>query len=240
MKNMWDKKANNYQRYNGKLGEFQAKFFEVLHNYGINFTDKTLVDIGCGTGVYTLYLATKCAHITGVDNSRGMLEILKEDADKFDIKNLSLICKPWSEFKSDKSYDIVFCTMSPAIQSEADFAKFNTLGNEKIYLGWAKPRSSDLLEPFFEKYGRKTTNFIVANKLKSWLEAQNIKFKHEILSETRLVTRKFDQAFENICWHLEINELVYDKNEVYVMLEKMCKNGEINEKIDSLMSVFVF
>ncbi|MBR7047080.1 MAG: methyltransferase domain-containing protein, partial [Campylobacter sp.] len=73
-KNLWDEKAKNYDKFSGNLSEFQIKFFEILSKFGVDFKDKTLIDIGCGTGIYSLYLAKICKFILGVDSSKNMLE----------------------------------------------------------------------------------------------------------------------------------------------------------------------
>ncbi|MCD8212535.1 MAG: class I SAM-dependent methyltransferase [Campylobacter sp.] len=240
MQNIWDKKANSYQRFDGKIGKFQQTVLDTLQNFGVNFKDKSIVDIGCGTGVWTLFLAQIASRITAIDGSKGMIEILHQDAAKFGIKNVFTIQKSWSEFNGDEIYDIALTTMSPAISNENDFEKFNALGKVKIYLGWARSRSSDLLEPFFKQLGRKSVDIMAVDRLEEWLKERNLAYKSEILTETRITKRSFKQAFENICWHLEINGLKFDEKEVTSMLEPICKDGFVDETIDSQMKLFVF
>ncbi|MBR8464507.1 methyltransferase domain-containing protein [Campylobacter sp. faydin G-24] len=238
--NIWDKKADKYQRFDGTTSRFQRDFFKSLDEFGVDFNGKNVIDIGCGTGVYTLNIAQKCNHITGVDSSIGMLEILCKDANKFSIKNYTIQNAAWSEFRQTQTYDIAITTMSPAIQSVADFERFDTLAKVKIYLGWRKPRTSDLLEPFFIKFGRRAGDFMVSDSLQMWLEKRGVKFELKYMSEIRKARRSYDEALENICWHLEINGLKFDKKEVADMLKPLCKDGFVDEKINSLMSLLVF
>ena len=240
MQNIWDKKASNYQRFDGSINKFQRQVFDALQNFGVNFSGKSLVDIGCGTGVWTLLLAKETSHITAVDSSAGMIDILRQDAAKFSVKNVTAVQKSWQEFSCDKIYDIALTTMSPAIATEEDFKKFYALGEVKIYLGWARSRTSDILEPFFKKFGRQASEYPATRRLEEWLKVQNLAYKSELLSESRTARRSFDQALENICWHLEINGLKFDKNEIIAMLKPLCKDGYLVETIDSLMKLFVF
>lgn len=248
--NIWDKKANNYQRFTDNISEFQARVMAILGIFNVNFSDKNVIDIGCGTGVYTLLIAKKAKFITGIDSSKNMLKILNEDASKFNIKNLNTLNLSWSEFSdkfNDKKspnlaypYDIAISTMSPAIAQDDDFKLFNKLGKTKIYLNWQAPRTSDLLEPFFAKFGRKRAEVMATDRLKMWLKENDIKFQSEILSETRIARRTFNEALENINWHMQINGLNPQKSEIKTILEPLCKDGFVDEKIDTLMRLFVF
>ncbi len=212
MQNIWDKKASNYQRFDGSINKFQRQVFDALQNFGVNFSGKSLVDIGCGTGVWTLLLAKEASHITAVDSSAGMIDILRQDAAKFSVKNVTAVQKSWQEFSYDEIYDIALTTMSPAIASEEDFKKF----------------------------GRQASEYPATRRLEEWLKVQNLAYKSELLSESRTARRSFDEALENICWHLEINGLKFDKNEIITMLKPLCKDGYLVETIDSLMKLFVF
>ena len=85
----WDKKAKNYSRYNEDKDSFEQRVFSALDSLQIDFTNKTLLDVGCGTGVYTLHLAKKCLHVEGLDSSNEMLEILKFDAKNLNLTNIN-------------------------------------------------------------------------------------------------------------------------------------------------------
>lgn len=58
-KNQWDKKAKNYNRYNPDNSRFEAKVIHRIEELGIDFSQKNILDVGAGTGVYTIRLAKK-------------------------------------------------------------------------------------------------------------------------------------------------------------------------------------
>ena len=241
MQNLWDKKALNYQRFDGKVSAIQQQIFAKVLAWGVDFSGKEILDIGCGTGVWTIFLSKTAKNITGIDGSKNMIEILNEDAKRFGVTNLTSEICSWREFKSTKRFDIAICTMSPAIASDEDFAKFYNIAKQKLYLGWDKPRSSDLLEPFFEKFGRTLSQKNIVNRLEAWLNEQSIAYKSEILNETRIARRSVQEAAENICWHLEINGAKnYDEKVVLAMLKERFDGEFIDEKIESQMKLFVF
>lgn len=49
--NLWDKKAKNYARFSPTLNTIQRQSFEEFQKLGLDFKDKSVIDIGCGTGV---------------------------------------------------------------------------------------------------------------------------------------------------------------------------------------------
>ncbi|PSM53005.1 SAM-dependent methyltransferase [Campylobacter blaseri] len=237
--NKWDKKSKTYNKFSGNLNDFQKKFFKVLDEFGVDFKGKTMIDIGCGTGAYTLYLARLCKNILGIDSSIKMLEELEKSAKEFNITNVKTKNFSFDEFESSDKFDIAFLTMSPALQTKEHFQKFIDLGELKIYLNWYKPRHSTLLEPFFKKYGKNSlTNR--TSMLKSYLEISKIPYKSEILTEMRIQNRSYEEAVENVLWHLDINNLNFNEDEVKDEIKAMLEGGFIKDTINSKMQLLVF
>ena len=209
--------------------------------WGIDFSGKEILDIGCGTGVWSIFLSKTAKSVTGIDSSEKMIEILNEDAKRFGVTNLSSEVCSWREFKPAKHFDIAICTMSPAIASDEDFVKFHNIAKQKLYLGWDKPRSSDLIESNFKNLDALSLKKNVVNRIEAWLNEQSIAYKSEILNETRIARRSVQEAAENICWHLEINGAKNcDEKAVLAMLKERFDGEFIDEKIESQMKLFVF
>ncbi|MGP1485859.1 MAG: class I SAM-dependent methyltransferase [Campylobacter sp.] len=239
MENMWDKKASSYPRFDGNLNAFQMKFFAKLNEFGVNFSNKSVIDIGCGTGIYSLYLAKICSQITCLDGSLQMLNLLMQDAQKFGLTNFKALQTRFDDFKTHEHYDIAFCTMSPAVKNEADFEKFISLGDERVHLFWNKPRYSSVLEHIYEildiKIHEKKTDVF-----ENFLKKQNVKFHSCVLDDERLVVRGYEQAVENVLWHLQISNVKFDEKAVKNALFLLKKDEKIEEKIVSSMKLLVF
>lgn len=81
--------------------ESKAKFFETGEKYvnqvqqiiqekiDSNFSAKSILDFGCGTGRLALAFAKTGVHTTGVDVSEDMIAEVKRNAEKFNIPNTS-------------------------------------------------------------------------------------------------------------------------------------------------------
>lgn len=240
MKSAWDKKALSYSRYDGKLTGFDLEFFDKVREFGVCFEGKTLIDVGCGTGVKSLHLAKMCKSVTAVDISTKMLEVMSEDAAKFGISNLQIHESSWSDFKLDQSYDIAFSTMSPAIGTNEDFDKFLNCARQRVYLWWNKPRNSDLVNKFYEIYGQRKDWFDRASSFEYRLDKQKIPYRSEILNEVRTKILSLENAYENISWHLEIANIKFDEKALKNELKQMSVNENITETITSSMKLLVF
>ncbi|CDG56428.1 FIG00471707: hypothetical protein [Campylobacter coli 76339] len=235
--NLWDKKAKNYARYNQKLNSIQEQSFKELEKLNINFKDKDIIDIGCGTGVWTLHLAQNAKEITALDNAKAMLEILKEDAKKLQLTNIkyeNCTFTEWTDKNQNAQFDIAFLSMSPALQDEKDYLNFIQLAKFRIYLGWADYRKSDFLDPIFKHFDTEFKG-IYKQDLESYLLENNINFHKFVFDETRTVERKKDEAIENALWHLDMNGVKASKQD----LEAFVK-GDIKESIRSKIKLLIF
>ncbi|ELN3700932.1 class I SAM-dependent methyltransferase [Campylobacter coli] len=235
--NLWDKKAKSYARYNQKLNSIQEQSFKELEKLNISFKDKKIIDIGCGTGVWTLHLAQNAKEITALDNAKAMLEILKEDANKLqptNIKYENCTFTEWINKNQNAQFDIAFLSMSPALQDKKDYLNFMRFAKIRIYLGWADYRKSDFLDPIFKHFNTEFKG-IYKQDLESYLLENNVKFHKFIFDETRIVERKKDEAIENTLWHLNMNGVKASKQD----LETFVK-GDIKETIQSKIKLLVF
>ena len=227
---IWDKKASQYNRFSHDKDSFQHLVLHKILNRGINFAGKKVLDIGCGTGVYTLHIALNALHVTALDFSKQMLDILKTDAfSEGLLDRFTFTWTTWSDFKSDQLFDIVFSSMSPAFKSDADFAKMHALSKEDcVYLGWGGKRESTLLDPIFKAHGQSLNVPEGSEKLKLWLEKEKIVYESEYIEEKRTVTKSYDEALESVMWHFEINALTPDPKRIEACLQSMVTaTGEI-------------
>ncbi len=239
----WDEKAKNYARYTPGNDRFEAKILDTLkQQYQIDIRNKTIIDIGCGTGVYTLRIAPLATHVDALDASEGMLEILRQDAQKLHLKNITIFHTPWNTFFPSKdAYDMALCTMSPALSEAQDFMKMTQCAKTKVYLGWAGRRSSQILEALFQAHHLTYSHPNGAGKLARWLEEQKIAYTLIPFDEDRETTKDFDTALQSFIWHLEVRGVTPDKQKVEAVLRQYCDNdGTITEKMKNKMNLILW
>lgn len=89
-----------------RIGESQTKaILGFLGKYDISIDNKRVVEIGCGAGRITEFLAKKAEFIYATDISMGMLKRFRERLG--DIPNVALICSGDFSVIPDSSADII-------------------------------------------------------------------------------------------------------------------------------------
>lgn len=75
--------------------------------------DMNVMDFGAGTGLLTLYIQPYVKHIDAVDNSEGMLSVLKEKIEKAGIENITPVKKDLEENHfGEEKYDLIVSSMT--------------------------------------------------------------------------------------------------------------------------------
>ena len=83
----WDKHAEHYDPYNARYTQANTRILELTKRY-CGASDKVL-DIGCGTGIFTTGLAHYVKSILAVDLSEKMLETAQLKAQSLGISNIT-------------------------------------------------------------------------------------------------------------------------------------------------------
>jgi len=105
--------------------------------------DSTIVDFGCGPGLYTMSLAKRGANVTGIDFSGRSIEYAKEVAAREQL-NINYVKQNYLDFETEDRFKLVlmimcdFCALSPT-QRRGILCKFRRI---------LKPGGSVLLDVY--------------------------------------------------------------------------------------------
>ncbi|MBU1093177.1 MAG: class I SAM-dependent methyltransferase [Firmicutes bacterium] len=80
---------------------------KILEQYILS--DFSILEVGCGTGYYGVYLSNKCRRYLGVDITPGNINIFNTKIKKNNLKNVEAVVGDATDLKSIKneSYDVV-------------------------------------------------------------------------------------------------------------------------------------
>jgi ubiquinone/menaquinone biosynthesis C-methylase UbiE len=81
----WDKLANWYSARKKGSYEFKIQLLAILNLLG-SLRGKSLIDIGCGPGTYSVEFAKRGANVLGIDLSQKMLDKARNNAKIADVK----------------------------------------------------------------------------------------------------------------------------------------------------------
>lgn len=108
----FDDIAKNWDAHPRRLQQAEKIFNEIERK--VNLTDNMhVLDIGTGTGLLLMHFITKVKQITGIDNSKGMLDILKQKAQKTNVDNIKCLLFDADKDKLPKEkFDLAVSSMT--------------------------------------------------------------------------------------------------------------------------------
>ncbi|MDR2442413.1 MAG: class I SAM-dependent methyltransferase [Deltaproteobacteria bacterium] len=177
-KQFWNLRAKTFPRYSPEPDNYEAGMLDLARSIGADFKGKTILDVGCGAGMYTIRLAKEGKFVTGLDISEAMLAANREDAEKENLKNVEYVNMAWLEFEPRRDYDLLFCSMTPALGSPEGKLKLLSFQKAQIvYFGFTAPMKSQVITELFEASGIKPKNHPTTADQKTFLEERGIKYR---------------------------------------------------------------
>jgi len=135
------------------------RILRLLASMGATLGGRRILDIGCGTGIYSLPLASRGGSVLGVDSSPAMLRVFRRERRKRGIKNATCLLSSWSDLPAERvagQFDVSLASMTMAIKDAADLAKMEKAALERcVYIGWAGVRRNELMEAVYRGHGLK-------------------------------------------------------------------------------------
>lgn len=109
----FEKRAKTYDIYMhvpviSKIRKDERKMLNFLVDNHLDEKDSVL-EIGCGTGYYTIYAAQRCDNVTGIDLSEKMIKLADKKLRKKNIKNVALIAADFTKANFDQTFDKILC-----------------------------------------------------------------------------------------------------------------------------------
>lgn len=146
---LWNSFSKQYpHKDDASINEDAAYIIEWIERHGISFENYSLLDIGCGTGAFSIPLALKKGRITALDISYDMLKIVNKKSEEFHLEaQLTLQHADWNTSVPEQTFDIVLASMTPAISTQNDIkTMLNATKSLGIFVGWKKYHNNTLLD----------------------------------------------------------------------------------------------
>lgn len=176
-KAFWNRRSKTFPRYSPGEDQFEAGLLRLIGQAGISFEGRIVLDVGCGCGMYTIRLAQAAARVTALDISEEMLNILKQDAEAEGLGNLEYVNSDWLEFEAPGPYDLLFCSMTPALSSPEGRLKALNLAREGlVFIGNSGLMRSEAMAGLYEYYGVSPKAFDNGPEMRAWLEGRNLRY----------------------------------------------------------------
>ncbi|MEA3307618.1 MAG: class I SAM-dependent methyltransferase [Elusimicrobiota bacterium] len=209
-KKFWKTKASNYPLpFDPDTFKKTKRIIRRIKKENIIFKNKNIIDIGCGTGIYTLPFALEAAEVTGTDFSLLMLKKMKEEAKNQKIKNLKTIYSSWEDFdfkKHRKNYDIAFASMTAAIKTASAVKKMETVATDYcIVVSWAGKRKNAFMREIYKNFGIKDKAPDFIGTISKILKKRDVKYKKVLIEDSWSFKGTAKEAAIQALPHLQIN-----------------------------------
>ena len=199
-KDFWNKRSRSFPGH--REGDtYQAKVLEIIENHGVIFDGSTVLDLGCGSGAYSIRMAKKAKLLTALDISDGMLDNLKKSAEANNITNIEYINIDWSDYIPEDKFDIIFASLTPALKDESSAEKILKYTDKwVINIVYITPMTSDVLQGLFEIHNisRKSSGRFEPI-MENYLKKYNMSFSKYPLQGQWATMRNYQEMLDNCC-----------------------------------------
>ena len=118
----WNEEAENYDTRMFQDNRRIVAVRNVLEAQGYLNKDVSVLEVGCGTGLYAMDLSEYTKSVTAIDFSEKMGEVLLKKAEKSDINNIVFKKMDWLEIDLHKkglykAFDIALSALNPSMSS---------------------------------------------------------------------------------------------------------------------------
>ena len=149
MKEMWNRAAAHFQAIVREHDDgYPDKLMAFLEEQGTVQAGWTVADIGCGTGKYAIRFAEAGCGLLLVDIADQMMDYAKQNLAQANVPVETLICDwsamPLTELGGEKSVDLAFASMTPAVRTHEDLKKLSAMARRYCFLSRFADRT-DLL-----------------------------------------------------------------------------------------------
>ena len=113
----------------------------------------TAVDVGAGTGRYALALAPSVAHVTAVDPSEAMLAILRREARRLSVRNLTAVTATWDDAEVEPA-DVAFSAfVLPLVPNGRSFvSKLDAVARRHAFLYLGAYSGDAVIDPLWRHF----------------------------------------------------------------------------------------
>lgn len=138
---MWNNMAEGFRNFPVPKWD-KDEFLKLLDSTVAFSNDMNVLDIGCGSGIFSIALSERVSRVTAIDVSPKMLEYARFNADKCQRENIDFICVNWKnvdllQMGWNDQFDLVIAHNTPAVSDTQTFEKM--IGSSRDYCFFAKP-----------------------------------------------------------------------------------------------------
>lgn len=242
---LWDSMAESFNKFTvPTVGDSQ--FLKLVSENDMINSNSQVLDVGCGSGKYSIALSNLCENIIGIDLSPKMIENAKSNKEEYKINNIEFYCEDWADMDLDErgfenNFDLVFAHMTPAVNSAETFEKLSKASKKYCILCKPTRRSDPVSEKVKELVGinnnKESRDMDIAYAFEIlWLQGYEPKVEYE--KQVWNMEKTLEEAFELYINRVKsYKDITLEEEEIIKKyLESISKDGVVSEEVNTTIA----
>ncbi len=116
--------------------------------------ESTMLDVGAGTGRFTVALAPVAKRVTAVEPNKHMGELLRAEVERRGLTNVELIGQEWQDTPSTVQADVVLCShvLYPILDVQGFLAKLDAAARRACFVYMRTDHPDRFTSPLWEHF----------------------------------------------------------------------------------------
>jgi 2-polyprenyl-3-methyl-5-hydroxy-6-metoxy-1,4-benzoquinol methylase len=239
----WNRRAQSYHRATRERTASDP-FFQKLSQ--IVTPDTTVLDVGAGTGRFTLALAPLVKQVIAVEPNAAMLGFLEQEASAQGLANISTVPATWQNAPSDLQADIVICShvLYPIREVDTFLAKLSAAARQSCYLYMRALHFDTFTAPLWQHF-----HGDVRQQQPGYIDALAVLYEMGIYANAEIVKTpgsmrfpSLDVAVEDLAEHLILPQDEATRTELRTLLASWLveSNGMLAIPADEMVSAIIW
>ena len=239
----WDRRARGFHRVTKDTIASDPLFLRLRDEVTPH---TSVLDVGAGTGRFTLALAPQAQHVIAVEPNATMLDYLRRDASEQKLTNISCIQTTWQDAAEDLHADIVICShvLYPIRDILPFLTKLDAATRKACYI-YLRATQMDSLTAHFWQHFHGDERCLPP----SYIHALDILYAMGIYANVEVVTLppslrypSLDIAIEELLEQLILPDNQHIRNELRALAEKWLveRDGMLVPPIEKMVAAIVY
>jgi SAM-dependent methyltransferase len=185
----WDKRAPSFAKKVSE-GDYADQFIELMRPEA----DWTVLDVGCAAGTIAIPLAKRVRHVTAMDFSPAMIDLLRTACRDNAIENVSAVLGSWGddwEALGIGTHDVAIASRSMCVKDHRRaLEKLNAIARKRVYIS-APVGDGPFDRRIFEAIGRELKPRL------DYIYTYNILYQMGVCANVAFATMNRDRTYES-------------------------------------------
>ncbi len=213
------------------------RIIRLVKDRGLSMTGSEVLDVGCGTGAFSLPLAQHGAIVTALDTGENTLKRLATEAQRMAVSGIRTIQASWKEIDPVTSglsgkFDIVLSALSNAVEKEEDILKMEQCSREWcICIAEGHIRRHALCETAFRAVGIPLDPRPDIRTIQDKLTKMKRSYSYDSFTLTIEENKSFGELAEDMARRIEGEERTPDRSRIRKTLFSLYPLFKVNNTV---------